>query len=227
MGDVEHLRFAEVVSDDVQTHRKIVLSETARDRHPGQSGEFDGDRIDVVQVHLHRVRGLGADLESHRGRSRAYDDVALFESRREVVRYQPPYLLRLDVVGVVVAVRQDIGADEDPAPDFGTKTFGAGLAVHVGEVAVLLRAVAVAHTVEARQVRRGFRGRDDVIRGDREAAVGQADRNAFRAKLVELREPRFDRLAYVGGEPPAEVLRGHADTRTRQRSVQFAAVAFG
>src|SRR5439155_25907267 len=136
-------------------------------------------------------------------------------------------LLRLEVVGVVIAVREDIGADEDAAPHFGAEAFGARAAIHVGEVAVLLRAVAIAHAVEARQVRRGFGRRDDVIRRDGEAAVGQADRNAFRAELVELRERRFDRLTYVGGQSLAEVLLGYADTKTRQRSVQFAAVILG
>src|SRR5205809_6506480 len=87
--------------------------------------------------------------------------------------------------------------------------------------------MAVAHAVEARQVRRGFGRRDDVIRRDGEAAVGQADRNAFRAELLELRDRRFDCLAYVGSESLAEVLLGLADKKTRQRSDPFEAVILG
>ena len=224
MRDVEHPRFAEVVPDDVQTHRKIVLPEPARDRHRGQPGEVGGDRIDVVQVHLHRVRGLGADFEGDRGRGRPHDEVALLERRHEVVCDQPTDLLRLEVVGVVVAVREHVGPDEDAAPDFGAEAFGARAEIHVGEVTVFLRAMAVAHAVEARQVRRGLGRRDDVVRGHGEAARGQVDRNTFRAELLELRECRFDRLTHFGGESIAEVLLGRADTKTRQRSVQFAAV---
>ena len=41
------------------------------------------------------------------------DHVACSKARAEVVGDQPAHLLRLEVVGVVVAVRQHVGADED------------------------------------------------------------------------------------------------------------------
>src|SRR5881296_2604858 len=45
MGEVEHLRFAEVVPDDVQTHRKIVLPEPARDQPRRVAGDVDPVRV--------------------------------------------------------------------------------------------------------------------------------------------------------------------------------------
>jgi hypothetical protein len=74
----------------------------------------------------------------------------------EVLRDQAADLLRLQVVGVVVAVAQHIGADHDAALDFIADP-GAGLLVHVLQV-VYFGAVAVAHAVKARQVGRASAG---------------------------------------------------------------------
>src|SRR5690606_12129826 len=87
------------------------------------------------------------------------------------VRDQPAKLLRLAVVGIVVAVGEHIGPDDDPPLHLGAEAFGAGGHVHVVQVAVLRRAVPVVHAVEARQVAGSFRrgkhvvGRDGGVRG--------------------------------------------------------------
>ena len=84
-------------------------------RHAGDAGEVGRDGGDVVEVHGHRVVELVAELE-RRGRcGRADQHVDLLEGRREVVRDEPAHLLRLAVVGVVVAARQRVGAEDDAA----------------------------------------------------------------------------------------------------------------
>ena len=49
----------------------------------------------------------------------------------EVALDQRAHLLRLQVIGVVIAGRQHIGADHDAALDLAAETGGAGLLVHV------------------------------------------------------------------------------------------------
>jgi hypothetical protein len=103
------------------------------------------------------------------------DHIALRERAGEVARDQAADLLRLQVVGVVVAVREHVRADEDAPLHLGAEAFGAGAAVHVDQVAGILRAVAVAHAVEARQVRGRLRRRDHVVAGDAERGLRQLD----------------------------------------------------
>ncbi len=150
----------------------------------------------------------------------------MFESFDEIVCDQPPDLLCLEVIRVVVTVREHVRPDENAAPDLGTEAFGARAEIHVGEVAVLVRAMAVAHAVEARQVRRGLGGRDDVVRRHREAAVRQSDGDALRAELLELLERRLHGLAHVGGQPLAEMLLRHADAQARERLLQIPSIVF-
>jgi hypothetical protein len=88
-------------------------------------------------------------LKAGRRRGRPHDHVAGLEGLDEIVGDQPADALRLQVVGVVIAVRQHIGADQDAPLDLGAEALGAGLHVHVVEVAVVRGAVAVAHAVEA------------------------------------------------------------------------------
>src|SRR5258708_144931 len=125
MRDVEQLRFAEIVALDLQTDRQTAPIEAAGNRDGGRAGQVAGDGEDVVQIHLYRVVGLGADLERGRGRRRAYGDGAFSVRALAVVGDQPADLLRLQVVRVVVAVRKNIGAHEDASLHFGTKAFRA------------------------------------------------------------------------------------------------------
>jgi len=52
--------------------------------------------------------------------------------------------LRGQVIGVVIAGREHIGADHDPAADFVAKAFGAGVLIHLADAAAgLAQAVAL------------------------------------------------------------------------------------
>src|SRR5437870_2352085 len=75
---------------------------------------------------------------------------AVVECGRKVARDQAADFLRLQVIGVVVAVREHVSADQDALLHFRAEALGARARVHVDEIRVLLRAVAVAHAVEAR-----------------------------------------------------------------------------
>ena len=123
-------------------------------------------------------------------------------------------------------MRQHIGADHDAAFDFAAETFGAGLFIHVGQIAVFRRAVAVAHAIEARQVAGGFRRRQHIVGGDRQLRIGQADFHGLRAQCAQLRDGRFHGLGRIANQTGAEEFARQANLQACQRLVQAARVVF-
>ncbi len=211
--DVQDLRLAEIIPLHLQPDGQAAPVEATGNRHRRRAGQVAGDGEDVVQVHLHRIVGLGADLECRRRRRRAHDDVALFIGALEVVGDQPPDLLRLQVVRVVIAVRQHVGAHEDAPLHLGAEALGARLLVHVHQVRVLLRAMAVADAVEPRQVGRRLRRRDHVVDGDGQVDVRQRDVDRRGAQFAEFGERRVDGRGDVGIDAAAEIFGGQADAQ--------------
>src|SRR5262249_13066011 len=109
-------------------------------RYPGQIGS---DRIDVRQIHGQRVIGFLAEPESRRGRRGSNDGVDLGESLGEVPGDEGPHLLRLAIVGVIIAGAQRVGAEHDAAFYLGTEALIASVAVHLAQGAGVRRAKAV------------------------------------------------------------------------------------
>ncbi len=159
----------EMRSDDLQADRQSV-DQTAGHRHRRQAGQIRADGIDVVQVHRDRIVGLRADRECGRRRRRSHQHVDFAECALEVGIDEAPHLLRLQVVGVVIAGRQHVGAGHDTAFDLGAETFAARALVEIHQIARFLAAVAEAHAIVARQVRRAFRRRDHIVRSAPTAA---------------------------------------------------------
>ncbi len=182
--------FGEVVADQLQPDRHVGGAEAGRDAHPGQAGEARRQREDVGEVVGDRIVALRAERPRDRRRDRTGDDVAGAKARLEVVGDHAPELLRLQVVGVVVAVRKHVGADHDAALDLGAEAFAAARAVHLLQVAEVLGAVAVAHAVEARQVRRRFRRRDQVVDRDRQLGARQLRRRRASRRAWPARRAR-------------------------------------
>src|SRR5437667_5255701 len=205
MGDAEDARLAKMIPLNQHADGKAFFVESARNRNSRSARQVAGDGEDIVQVHLDRVVGLVADRKRGRRRCRADDDVAAFVDALEILGNQPPHLLRLEVVRIVIAMREHVGADQDPTLDLGAETFGPRLLVHVEQVGILLRTVTIAHAVETRQVRRRFRRRDDVIDRNRQLDVGQTQVDRCRAELGELDERLFDGAKNSGFGAFAEI----------------------
>ena len=108
----------------------------------------------------------------------------LLEGGLEVVGDQRADLLRLAVVGVVVAGGERVGADHDAAFDLVAEARLARLGVHASSVRGVLGAEAVADAVVAGEVRRALGGRDQVVGGERRAgsAAGASSRPSRRAR---------------------------------------------
>ena len=153
-----------------------------------QAGQVDRDGADVAHVHRQRVGGARAGLEGDRRRGGRGDQVDVGEGRGEVAAHQRAHLLGAAVVGVVVAGRERVGADHDAPLDLGAEALAARALVHVEQVGRVGAAVAVAHAVEARQVRARLGRRDDVVRRQRVLGVRQADLDARAAQLLDARD---------------------------------------
>ena len=109
-------RLAEARRDDLPAHRQPA---DAPDRHRDRRnpGEVRRDREDIAEVHLVRV-GDRADRERGRGGRRREQRVHAGRPHvGEIARDERAHLLRLAVVGVVVAGGEHVRAEQDAARD--------------------------------------------------------------------------------------------------------------
>jgi len=97
----------------------------------------------------------------------------LLESLDEIVGDQAADALGLQVVGIVIAVRQHVGANHDAPLDLGAKALSPGLHVHIVKVAVVRGTVAVTHAVETAEIGTGLGRRDHVVGRHRQVRIGQ------------------------------------------------------
>ena len=104
----------------------------------------------------------------------------------EVALDQRPDLLGLEVERVVVARRQRVRAEHDPALDLGAEALAPGREVVREVVAAAADAVAEADAVVAGEVGRRLGRRDDVVRGEAVVGVREAD-------LLDRRAGRLER----------------------------------
>ena len=187
--DAEQRAFGEQRRGELQAHRhraRAVLRHggAARHRQRRQPGERAGDRVVVHQVHRHGI-ALRVEAERRRRRRGRRDRVAALERAREVLGDPRARLLRLQIIGVVIAGRQRVRADQDAPLHLGPEPRRAGALVHLADVRAV-DAQAVADAVEAREVRRALGRRDQIVR---------------RQTVVRRRQRHLDQL----GPEPLEV----------------------
>src|SRR3546814_2309628 len=70
---------------------------------------------------------------------------------------------------------EHVGADHDATLHFRAETFAATLLVELFERLHAFRAMAVAHTVEAREIGAGLGRRDDVVRRHRQRRIRRSE----------------------------------------------------
>ncbi len=130
----------------------------------------------------------------------------------------------MQVISVVVARRQRIGAHHDAALDFRAKAFSAGTLVKVGQVFRVFAAVAETHAVEARQVGRGLSRRDDVVGRDCVLQVWQADFLDDRTEFFQLLDAFMHQLRDTRVQACAEILFRYANTQALERGIEAGGV---
>ena len=120
----------------------------------------------------------------------------------EVAQDQRPHLLRAQVVGVVIAGRQHVGADHDAPPNLGAESRRAGALIQIAQIFAVLTQ-AEAHAVIACEVGRRLGGRDDVIGGQAVFRVRQRNVDDLGAGVAQpgsaLLPQRLDFLRHAVG----------------------------
>ncbi len=196
-------------------------------REAGQGRQVAGDGEDVGQVHLQRVAGLLAQPEGRARRHRPGHHVAALEGGVEVAPDQGADLLGPQVVGVVVAGAERVGAQHDAPLDLGAEPLLPALGVELLQAGDPRGPPAEAHAVVARQVGRGLGGGDEVVGGDAVPGVGQGDLHQRGAQPLvggqRLAHPRL----HLRLQPRAEPLPGHADAQAAGPALQRRQVVAG
>ena len=137
--------------NDLKSERQTVLGCSAWDRDTSDTGNVERYRKNIFEVHRERV-ALLAKFEGGRRSRREGDDVALPEGVVVFAAQGAARGLGLVVVGVNVARGEHEGAEEDAAARLFAESGSPREHVVVKERLAALRE-AVAHTVEAREIR--------------------------------------------------------------------------
>ena len=123
---LEHHRLAERRREHLHPDGQPAVVGAEGDADGGMPGQVRRHRAHVGQVHGPRVVDLGAEGERRGRRGGAEQHVEALVGGGEGVDDERADLLRLAVVGVVVAGRQGVGAEHDPALHLGPEPGGAG-----------------------------------------------------------------------------------------------------
>src|SRR5919205_105232 len=145
--EAEDVRLAPVAAHELEADGQPLGREAAGDAHAGDAREVGHAGVDVREVHRERVVRLLAEAEGGRRRRGREHGVAGVEGPEEVALDERAHLLRLEVVGVVVAGGEDVGAEHDAPLDLRPEALLARAAVHLAQVLRVFRAEAVAHAV--------------------------------------------------------------------------------
>ncbi len=208
-------------SEHLEADRQVVLrGEPGRHREPRDAGQVGRDGGDVVEVHRQRVVELLPQPERGRRRGRGDEHVGPLEGTLEVAADQRAHLLRLPVVGVVVAARQRVGAQDDAALDLVAEALVARRA-HDLLGARRLDALgqhpqAVAHRVEAREVGGRLARHDQVVRRQRVHEVRAGDLHDLGPGLDEQLDGLVEALLHAGLVALAAELGDHPDAQPAQ-----------
>jgi hypothetical protein len=160
-------------------------------------------------------------LEGRGRRHRAGDHIHLLEGALEVLFDQRAHLLRLEIVGVVVAGAERVGAQHDAPLDLRAKAFAAR-ARKFSNMVWRAGAVAKAHAVVARQVGAGLGRGDQVVDRQRLVGVGQADLDDLRAQPGQVAMAARTAASTSGCMPSMKYSLG-TPTRSRDMSPVSAA----
>ena len=186
VAGAEEQVLGELRADQLEADRE-PFREAAGNREPGQARHVRRDREHVREVHRERVLRLLAELEGDGRRGRTDEDVELLEGGCVLLRDHGANPLRLTVVGVVVAGRERVGAEHDPALRLVAEAGVARLLVHLANVGSV-DPQPVADAVVPGQVRGSLGGSHEVVAGE-----------------PELDRAREARLPHLGAELAAEL----------------------
>ena len=132
-----------------------------------------------------------------------------------------PDLLGLQVIGVVIAGRQHIGADHDAARDLGPEALRAGRLVHPGQAAAVRRdAQAIAHPVIAGEIGGGLGRGDNIVSRQRIFGHRQADVLNLGPRAFKPADPLLPQVLDFPGHAVDHVFLWYSDLEALYRLLQ-------
>ena len=148
---------------------------------------------------------MGAKGEGRGRRGGGEQHINALESRIEVAADQGAHLLGLLVVGIDVARREGIGANQNAPLHLIAEALGAATGRHLGQAVTgriaAAGAIAIFDAVVAGQVGRRLRGGDHVVGGDAVVEAGAADIDQLTAQGLEGFGGGHHGSSHLGGEP--------------------------
>ena len=117
----ERCAFIQMAGEHLHTYRQPRLCSSARHRNTANPRQAGCHRVDIGQVHSQRIACLFAQFEGRRRRGRRHNRIHLGKGAQIFLGQQPPHLLRLQIVGVVVAGAQRVSSQQDAPLDLRAK----------------------------------------------------------------------------------------------------------
>src|SRR5208337_2996797 len=149
-------------------------------RDAGQAG---GNSVDIGEIHLQGVVHTLAELEGGDGGGWGDDHVHLVKRFQKIPGDESAHFLGFQVISIVVAGAQDVGAKHNAPLHLGAKPFAACPFVHLLQIRVLSGPESIAHTIVARQIRAGLSHADDVVAANGIIGVRKAYGNDLASQL--------------------------------------------
>ena len=144
----------------------------------------------------------------------------------KILQDQRSHFQRLQVIRIVVAGAQSIGAQQDAPLHFLPESVHPRFSIHVGEPGLASLANPVSHPVVTRKVRAGFGCRNQVVGGNGMLGMGQADFVDSAAQPFIDLDALFEAGFHFRIQSRNEVLAGNADAHVLQRLVDVAQKRF-
>ena len=134
LARLKQRRLIERLTDQLQAEWRSLLRQSGRHRDPRKAGHVDRYRQDILQVHSDRIASFLALRKGRRRCRRRQDQIDLIPGLVEILLDQLAHFLCLEVVGIVIAGRQNIGADEDPSLDLRPEACSPRLLIAIDQI---------------------------------------------------------------------------------------------
>src|SRR5262249_156715 len=147
----------------------------------------------VGQIHGEWVRRFFPQAKRGRGSNRGDNRVAMVKGGEEILPEERTYLLGFQIIGIIVTSREYVRSEENPSFDLRTESLGTGMGVYGHEGRGVGSTGGIFDAVVAREVRAGFCGRNNVVRGDSIVRMRQRNADGLYAEPFQMRHRVADR----------------------------------
>jgi hypothetical protein len=161
VGDPEHRGFVQFLAKNLETNRELIsffFQETARHADPTDPGDVRCQSKDVREIHTQGIVCTLTQFECRCRRGGADNRIDLLEGSREILPDQGSNFLGPQIISVVIARTQNVGAKDNAPLDLRTEPLLSGFAVMIQQALRVLGPETVSHSVEPGEVRRCLAG---------------------------------------------------------------------